>query len=123
MARQCKALHRSARGVTTDPGSIPVCVAAGCNWDTHEAVHNWPSVVLVRGGFGYRDVLVPLCSRDSCGGPGAGTLTWSQVGRCFLRHIGASGIGASGFRVKRAVCQEAVWPGGVVFHRMHGSRP
>jgi hypothetical protein len=32
------ALRHSSRGVTTDPGSIPGCVAAGCGRETHEAV-------------------------------------------------------------------------------------
>ncbi|CAB1311888.1 unnamed protein product [Coregonus sp. 'balchen'] len=48
-------------------------------------------------GLAGRDVLVPSCSSDSCGGPGACTLTRSPVVRCFLRHIGAAG-----FRVQRA---------------------
>ena len=60
-----------------------------------------------------RDDLVPLCSSDSCGGPGACTLTRSPVVQCFLRHIGAAG-----FQVKRAV-----WLGKVMFRRTHGSRP
>jgi uncharacterized protein (DUF1810 family) len=38
--------------------------------------------------------------------------------RCFFRHIGAAG-----FRVKRALCQEAVLLGWVVFWRTHGSLP
>jgi hypothetical protein len=33
-------------------GSIPGCVAASRNRETHELAHNWPSVVGVRGGFG-----------------------------------------------------------------------
>jgi hypothetical protein len=32
-------------------------------------------------------------------------------------------IRVAGFRVKRALCQEAVWLGWVVFRRTHGSRP
>eukprot|EP00063_Salmo_salar_P069143 XP_014043978.1 PREDICTED: uncharacterized protein LOC106597293 [Salmo salar] len=52
VAQRSKALHHSARGITTDPGSIPGCDAAGRDRKTHEAAHNWLSVVQVRGGFG-----------------------------------------------------------------------
>ena len=45
-------------------------------------------------------------------------LTRSPAVRYFLQHIGAAG-----FRVKRAVCQETVRIGRVVFWRTHGSRP
>ena len=31
-----KALHSNARDVTINPGSIPGCVAAGRDWETHE---------------------------------------------------------------------------------------
>ena len=34
--QRSKALHLSTRGVTTDPDSIPGCVAAGCDRETHE---------------------------------------------------------------------------------------
>jgi hypothetical protein len=51
-AQWFKTLHCSARGVPTDPGSNPGCVAAGRGQETHEAAHNWPSVVRVEGGFG-----------------------------------------------------------------------
>ena len=60
-------------------------------------------------GLPNRDVLVPSRSSDSCGEPGACTLTWSAGVQRFLRHIGAPG-----FRVKHALCQEAVRLGGVV---------
>jgi hypothetical protein len=46
------------------------------------------------------------------------TLTGSPGVWCFLRHIGAAG-----FRVGCALCQEAVRLGWVVFRRTHGSRP
>ena len=39
-----KALHLSARGVTTDPGSIPGCITTGCDWESHRVA---PSVVRV----------------------------------------------------------------------------
>uniref|UniRef100_A0A673WD59 Solute carrier family 29 member 2 n=1 Tax=Salmo trutta TaxID=8032 RepID=A0A673WD59_SALTR len=42
----CKALHRSARHVTTDPGLILGCVAAGRDRGTHEAAHNWPILTI-----------------------------------------------------------------------------
>ena len=37
---------------STFPGSIPGCVGAGYDRETHETAHNWPSVVRVKGGFG-----------------------------------------------------------------------
>jgi hypothetical protein len=64
-----KALPHSTRGVTTIPGSIPGCAAAGRDRVTHEAAHNWPNAIRVRGGFG-RHVLVPSCSSDSLWGAG-----------------------------------------------------
>ncbi|XP_052319469.1 class I histocompatibility antigen, F10 alpha chain-like isoform X2 [Oncorhynchus keta] len=58
-------------------------------------------------------------SRGSSGTPVVGraqcTLNRSPGVRCFLRHIGAAG-----FRVGCALCQEAGW---VMFRRTHGSRP
>jgi hypothetical protein len=47
-----KALHLSARGITTDPGSIPGCITTGPDQESQMVVHNWPRVVGVRGGFG-----------------------------------------------------------------------
>jgi hypothetical protein len=35
VAQLSKALHLSARGVTTDPGLIPGCVTTGCDWESH----------------------------------------------------------------------------------------
>jgi hypothetical protein len=35
VAQWSKALHLSARGVTTDPGSIPGCITTGCDWESH----------------------------------------------------------------------------------------
>ena len=69
-------------------------------------------------GLAGQDVLVPSRSSNSCGGTAACTLTWSPVVQCFLQHISAAG-----FRVKQAVCQEAVRLGGVMFRGMHGPRP
>jgi hypothetical protein len=51
VVQQSNALHLSARGVTTDPGSIPGCVTTGHDQETHRAAHNWPSIVRVMGGF------------------------------------------------------------------------
>ena len=65
-----------------------------------------------------RDILVPSCSSDSYCGLGAMHADTSPGARCFLRHIGVAG-----FQVKRALCQEAVLLGWVVFRRTHGSRP
>ena len=45
-----KVLHISARGVTTDPGSIPGCMTTGRDWESHKAAHNWPSVFRVWPG-------------------------------------------------------------------------
>ena len=108
-----KALHYSASCVTTDPGSVPGCVAASRYRETHEAAHVWPSVFRVRGGFG-RPMSLSHRSSESCGGPG--TLTRSPAGRRFLQYIGAAG-----YWVKGALCQEAVLLGRIVFQRMQGS--
>ena len=54
-AQRTKALHQSARGVTTDLGSIPGCVTTVRDWESDRVVHNWPSVIWVRGGFGQGD--------------------------------------------------------------------
>jgi hypothetical protein len=111
-----KAQNHSAWGTNTAPGSIPGCVLAGRDWETHEAAYNWPSVVWVRGGFeisvSHRTLATPMVGRTPA--------SWlrSPIVRCLLRHIGTAG-----FRVKRAVCQEAVRLGRVMFQRMHGSRP
>jgi hypothetical protein len=48
VAQRSKALYLSSRGVTTDPGSIPICITTGCDWESHRAAHNWPSVIQVR---------------------------------------------------------------------------
>ena len=40
VAQRSKALHLSARGVTTDPGSIPGCITTGREWESHRAAHN-----------------------------------------------------------------------------------
>ena len=53
----------------------------------------------------------PVAGQAQC------TLPRSPVVRCFLRHIGAAG-----FRVKWALCQECVRLGWVVFQRTQGSR-
>ena len=84
------------------------------NRETHEVTDNWPNIVRIRAGFGQPDVLVSTHSIDSCGWPGACTLTWFPVVGCFLHDIGVTG-----FRFRRAVCQEAVRLGRVVFR--HGS--
>ena len=45
-----KALHLSARGITTDPGSIPGCITTGRDRESHRVAHNWPSGVQVWPG-------------------------------------------------------------------------
>ena len=47
-----KALHLSARGVTTDPGLIPGWITTGRDWGAHLAAHNCPSGVRVRVWLG-----------------------------------------------------------------------
>jgi hypothetical protein len=69
-------------------------------------------------GLAGRDVLVPSPTSDSCGR--TGTMHADTVARCMAFH---RRIGAAGFRVKRALCQEAVRLGWVVFRRTHGFRP
>ena len=49
VAQRSKALHISARVVTTDRGSIPGCITTGYDWESRRAAHNWPSIVRVRG--------------------------------------------------------------------------
>uniref|UniRef100_A0A8C7I0G3 G protein-coupled receptor 155 n=1 Tax=Oncorhynchus kisutch TaxID=8019 RepID=A0A8C7I0G3_ONCKI len=46
VVQSSNALHHSARGVTTDPGSI----ITGCDRESHRVAHNWPSVVRVWPG-------------------------------------------------------------------------
>ena len=48
VAQLSKALHLSAKGITTDPGLFPGCITTGRDWESHRAVHNWPSIVRVR---------------------------------------------------------------------------
>ena len=43
-----KLLHLSARGVTTDPGSISGCITTDRDWESHRVAHIWPSIVRVR---------------------------------------------------------------------------
>jgi hypothetical protein len=74
-------------------GSITGSVAAGSDRETHGSVHNWPSIVSLSN----RALANPVAGRAQC------TLTRSPGVRCFLRHIGAAG-----FLVKWAFCQEAV---------------
>jgi hypothetical protein len=40
-ASQCKALHLSARGVTTGPGLNSGCITSGCDWKSHRAAHRF----------------------------------------------------------------------------------
>ena len=41
MVQRSKALHLSARGITTDPGSIPGCFTTSRDQESHRAAHNW----------------------------------------------------------------------------------
>ena len=47
MAQRSKTFQLSARGVTTDPGSVPGCITIGRDLESHSAAHNWPSIVRV----------------------------------------------------------------------------
>ena len=40
VAQWSNALHFSARGVATVPGSNPGCVTSGCDWESDRAAHN-----------------------------------------------------------------------------------
>ena len=42
VVQRSKALHLSARGGTTDPGSIPGCITTGRDRESHSEVHNGP---------------------------------------------------------------------------------
>ena len=61
---------------------LPGSDTAGRDWETHGAVHNWPSVFRVREGLTGRDVLVPSRTTDSCVVPGA--VHADMVTQCFL---------------------------------------
>jgi hypothetical protein len=51
VAQRSKALHFSARGVTTVPGLNPGCITSGRDCESHRAAHNWPSIVQVWPGW------------------------------------------------------------------------
>ena len=50
VVQQYKAMHLSARGVTTVPGLNPGCITSGRDWESHRATHNWPSIIQVWPG-------------------------------------------------------------------------
>ena len=52
VAQLSKALYLIARGVTTVPGLNPGCITSGRDWESHKAVYNRSSVVLVWPGVG-----------------------------------------------------------------------
>jgi hypothetical protein len=54
VAQWSKTLHLSARGVTAMPDSNPGCITSSCDWESHRAVHNWPTVV--------RSMKIRICS-------------------------------------------------------------
>jgi hypothetical protein len=43
VAQRSKAPHLSARGDTTDPGSIAGCIPTGRDWESHRAAHIGPA--------------------------------------------------------------------------------
>ena len=65
VAQRSKALHHSAWGITTALGSIPGCVTAGHDRETHEAAYNWPSIGRGKGGFPQLGFPCPHGSRSS----------------------------------------------------------
>ena len=52
VAQRSKALHLSTRCVTRDPGAVLGCITTGHDQESHVVVHNWSSIVQVRGGLG-----------------------------------------------------------------------
>ena len=118
-AQWSKALHRSASCATRDSGfESRLCRSRPRLGDP------WSGVQLAQRCLGYGRVWQAGMSLSHCAlaTPVAGraqcTLTQSPGVRCFLRHISATG-----FRVKWALCQEAVQLGWIVFLRTNGSRP
>jgi hypothetical protein len=108
-----KALHRSARGITTDLGAIPGCITSGRDRESHKVAHNWPSVIRVRGGFGQGLLYMAHCALAStCGRLG--------VCRLFPPH---RQIGAAGFWVKRVGCYKARFGGSCFGGRMTRPSP
>jgi hypothetical protein len=108
MVQWSKVLHRTTNYITTDPGSIPNCVAASHDWETHEATNNWPSVVRVRPA---------AMSMFHC------ALATPVVGRAHARWHGRQEYGvssdtlvlASGLRVhcvKKPCGLAGLWDGG-----------
>ena len=83
-------MHRSARGITTDMGSIPGCVTAGRDWETHEAAHIWPTSSWLEEDLACRDVLVPSRYSDSLWRAGHMHAGFGCQLYCFLQHIGVS---------------------------------
>ena len=51
VAQWSKTLLLNARGVTVVPGLNPGCIPSGCDWESHKAAHNWPSVAGVGRHF------------------------------------------------------------------------
>jgi hypothetical protein len=91
----------------------------------HQRLHNQCSFWASRVAQGLRHCIAvleaslqPRVRSQSVSQPTVTSWLWSTVVWYFLRHIGAAG-----FRVKRAVCQEAVRLGRVVLRRTLGSQP
>jgi hypothetical protein len=64
VVQRSKALHPSAKGVTTDPGSIVGCITTGRDQESYRAAHNWPSVARVGEGLAGvgRHCKIRICS-------------------------------------------------------------
>ena len=98
MAQWSKALHLSASCAIRDSG-----FAAGRDREAHGEAHNLPIVVQVTEGLAgrmslsHRALVTPVAGRVQC------VLTRLPGVWCFLRYIGAAG-----FRIGWALCQEAV---------------
>jgi hypothetical protein len=91
-------------------GSRPVSVITGRDREVRGEMHNWHSIVWVREALAGRDILISLCTSDSCGVPGAvhsnqgrqvhgvssDTLVRLVSGldaRCVKKQLGCVGLG------------------------------
>ena len=82
MAQWSKALQCQTLAVPLEIlGSSPGSVVAGRDRETHGMAHNPASSELGEGLAG-REVLVPPCTSDSCGSPGA--VHANMVARCTV---------------------------------------
>ena len=96
VAQWSKALHRWRFWVRVQALSQPSATGRPMGRRTIS-----PASSGVRARLAGREVLVPSCSSDLCGRPGACTLTRSPGVQCFLQHIGVADFGICGHCVKK----------------------